>query len=570
MNCYSSDKSTLILLSLLKAHQIRYVVASPGTTNMALVGSMQHDPFFKMFSAADERSAAYIACGLAAESGEPVVITCTEATASRNYFPALTEAYYRKLPILVITGHHGEEKIGHLISQTIDRSSFPKDVLKMSVSVGRTRNNEDEWSNVIKINQAILELNHRGKGPVHINLLSAHRSAFDQQYLPECRKIVRYTNLCQLPPLPKGRKAIFIGSHTKFTAETTSIIDKFCEENDAVVFCDHTSGYKGKYRVCFSLVACQKKYRSKLLSMDLLIHIGEVSGDVYVTSSLVPKQVWRVNPDGELRDTFKKLSCVFEMEEHDFFSYYLHNDIVCRSMYYEFCTQEYEQMYSRIPELKFSNIWVAKHIYSQIPEGSVVHFGIFHSLRSWNFFRLPDSIDSSCNVGGFGIDGSVSTILGAALANPEKLHFLVVGDLAMFYDINSMGNRHFPNNVRILLVNNGRGVEFRKYDHPAAKLGNEADEFIAAAGHYGACSTELMKHYATDLGFRYLSASNKDEFVSNIDSFFSLKMDKPIVFEIFMKPADEIDASKTMRNLEEDPLLLIKKGIRVVGKRINL
>ena len=143
MNYYTSDKSTLILLSLLKAHNIRYVIASPGTTNMALVGSMQNDPYFIMYSAADERSAAYMACGLASQSGEPVIITCTEATASRNYFPGLTEAYYRKLPILVITGYHGEEKIGHLISQTIDRSSYPKDVLKMSISVRKCKNATD-------------------------------------------------------------------------------------------------------------------------------------------------------------------------------------------------------------------------------------------------------------------------------------------------------------------------------------------------------------------------------------------------------------------------------------------
>lgn len=104
---YTNDKSTQIVLSLLKEHGIRKVIVSPGTTNIALVASMQCDPWFEMYSCVDERSAAYMACGLASESGEPVVITCTEATASRNYFPGLTEAHYRKLPILAITGSHG-------------------------------------------------------------------------------------------------------------------------------------------------------------------------------------------------------------------------------------------------------------------------------------------------------------------------------------------------------------------------------------------------------------------------------------------------------------------------------
>ena len=111
---YTNERSQQIVIALLKAHGIRKVVASPGTTNITLVGSMQQDPYFEMYSSVDERSAAYIACGLAAESGEPVVLSCTGATASRNYLPGLTEAYYRKLPVIAITATQGDYKIGHL------------------------------------------------------------------------------------------------------------------------------------------------------------------------------------------------------------------------------------------------------------------------------------------------------------------------------------------------------------------------------------------------------------------------------------------------------------------------
>lgn len=139
MNKYSNDKNALILLALMKAHNIRKVIASPGTTNIAIVGSMQHDEYFEMYSCVDERSACYMACGLSAESGEPVAIVCTGATASRNYFPGLTEAYYRKLPILVIAGSHGEEKIGHLHSQVIDRTQSPKDTVRYSAFINKTK-----------------------------------------------------------------------------------------------------------------------------------------------------------------------------------------------------------------------------------------------------------------------------------------------------------------------------------------------------------------------------------------------------------------------------------------------
>lgn len=565
-NHYSSDKATQILVSLLKEHHIRYVIASPGTTNIALVGSMQYDPYFIMYSAADERSAAYMACGLAQATGETVVITCTEATASRNYLPALTEAYYRKLPILVITGHHGEEKIGHLSSQTIDRSAYPKDAIKLSVSVNTILRPSDEWKNTLNINRAILELNHHGCGPVHINLEAGHEAGFHQKELPMVRRIDRIIVGQCMPTMPKGRIAVFIGSHTTFSEVEIKAIDRFCLSNDAVVFCDHTSGYKGQYRVNSALIACQHNYKSEILTMDLLIHIGEVSGDTYTTGQLRPKEVWRVSPDGELRDTFCKLRYVFEMEEMSFFDAYT-IDEASTSNYLKQCQKEYNDILSKIPELPFSNIWTAKELYKKIPVNSVIHFSIFNSLRSWNFFQLPNKMLSSCNVGGFGIDGPLSTLIGASYAQPDRLHFLIVGDLAFFYDLNSLGNRHLGNNVRILLVNNGRGVEFRKHDHPGSQFGSDADRYFAAAGHYGNMSPDLVKHYAEDLGFKYMKASNKEEFIEHIETFTTTSLPaNPLLFEVFTQTEDEVGALDIIRNLLKDPKLFVKSEIKKIAK----
>src|SRR5690554_3171373 len=143
MGKYTDDRNVQILVALLKAHGIRKIVASPGTTNMALVGSCQHDPWFEMYSCVDERSAAYMACGLAEESQEPVVLTCTGATASRNYFPGLTEAYYRKLPILAVTFFVGYHGIGNLVPQVIDRSISPKDTMRLKVELPSAKDEAD-------------------------------------------------------------------------------------------------------------------------------------------------------------------------------------------------------------------------------------------------------------------------------------------------------------------------------------------------------------------------------------------------------------------------------------------
>lgn len=550
---YSNDRSVQILLSLLKAHGIKKVIASPGTTNIALVGSMQQDPWFEMYSSVDERSAAYMACGMASETGQPVVITCTGATASRNYFPGLTEAYYRKLPILAITGSHGDEMNGHLHAQSLDRRVQPYDTVKMSVAIDRISNSNDEWATIVNVNKAILELSHHGGGPVHINLREATGAGFGTPTLPDCRVIRRYTYGEELPELNAQSVAIFLGAHRQFTSHETELIDTFCERYNAAVFCDHTSGYHGKYKALYALPGCQTGVHKGLM-VDVVIHLGEVSGDFYSTHRVHGKNTWRVSIDGEIRDIHKNLTKVFEMDEATFFQLYCNkkSDIQEMTLYVD-AKNQYETLFDMIPELPFGNIWCAQQLHDRIPKDSVLHFAIFNSLRSWNFFKIDESIVTSCNVGGFGIDGPVSTLIGASLMNPQKLYFGIIGDLAFFYDLNSFGNRHVGKNIRILLVNNGVGTEFRNYDHPASKWGNEANKFMAAAGHFGNKSHELVKNYAENLGFKYLSASNKEEFKTNIDVFTSsTQNDCSVIFEIFTTPENESEAIKMIREIIPD------------------
>lgn len=188
---YTREKNTQLLISLLKQHGVRYVVASPGNTNTAFIGSIQGDQYFTIFSAVDERSAAYMACGIAAETGETVVISCTGATASRNYLPGMTEAYYRKLPVIAVTSSQPIANIGHLSAQLLDRTVIPKDVAKLSVNLPIVKDNDDVWECEIKINQAILESCRHGGGPVHINLPTTFTKPFDVNKIQHARLINR-------------------------------------------------------------------------------------------------------------------------------------------------------------------------------------------------------------------------------------------------------------------------------------------------------------------------------------------------------------------------------------------
>ena len=544
----------------MKEHGVKKVIASPGTTNLAIVGSMQHDDYFEMYSSVDERSAAYMACGMAAESGEPVAIICTGATASRNYFPGLTEAYYRKLPILVIAGSHGELVIGHLHSQVIDRTESPKDTFVYKAFINPAKDKTTTWYNNIELNKGFIKLHQHGGGPVLLNVVANPGAGFDTDELPKERVIHFYKEGDALPELPKGRLAIFIGAHIQMSQQLQDVIDKFCSSNNAVVFCDHTSGYQSKYRFNATLVNGQFFLNTDLESPNLLIHIGEVSGDTYTTSHLKPKAVWRVSADGEVRDLFGALTHVFEMDEQSFFTHYT-NETIQDDSYLKSCLKLYEEVYNQLPEFRFGNIYIAKTLSANMPKNSVIHFGIYNSLRTWNLFRLDPSIQTSCNVGGFGIDGACSTLIGASLAKPEKIHFLNVGDLAFFYDLNAIGNRHVGNNVRIILINNGRGVEFRKKDHPGYRFGMEADLYMAAAGHYGNQSPELVKHYATDLGFEYMSATTKEEFESVKDRFLTPELtEKPMLLEVFPDYKDDVDNLDLVRHTLPDNRTIIEKA----------
>ena len=268
------------------------------------------------------------------------------------------------------------------------------------------------------------------------------------------------------------------------------------------------------------------------------------------------QEVWRVCEDGAIKDTFKKLSTVCEMSELDFFKHYSVEDCntttAYQNTYWKECQNEIAKVRCKIPEIPFSNIWMAKTLSPDIPKNCILHFGILNSLRAWNFFDVDPSVTSYSNVGGFGIDGGMSALIGASLAHPQQLHFGFFGDLAFFYDMNVLGNRHVGRNVRIMLVNNAKGTEFKLYSHPASRLGDEADEFIAAARHYGNKSPLLVKHYAEDLGFGYLTASTKEEFLQAMKSFVSPTFsNRPIVFEVFTDSVEENNALELMNSIEK-------------------
>ena len=557
---FTDERNVQILLALLKAHGIRYVVANPGTNNIPFVSGVQRDPFFITHSAVDERHAAYLACGMSVAANEPVVLSCTGATASRNYLPAMTEAFYRKIPLLVITSSHPAYETGHLVAQVTDRTAPPPDTCVFSIQIPPVGTPKDIQVCETALNEAILALKRRGGGPVHINLVSNFANSFETETLPEVRCIDRID--CETstwPVISDGKKiAVLIGSHKRFSDAQQNALDRFLKSYDAVALVESGSEYSGKKSVFGSLICSQGGFQRpeyERLKPDLIVHIGEISADsptIRFLSGTAP--VWRVSPDGEVRDRLGRLECVFEMAEERFFSHYTSSKKDPSSGNYAILWSSADTaLRSTIPELPFSNLWIAKTLSDAIPEGSVLHLGILNSLRSWNVFPAKPGVEVTANVGGFGIDGCVSSLMGSAIVRPDILHFGMVGDLAFFYDMNALGNRHRGKNLRILIVNNGTGGEFNRYESQGSKFGEGVNRFIAAGGHFGNKSTDLVRHYAQDLGFEYLSATDKTEFAKALPPFVSKKDNRSVIFECFTDVRDDAKAAHAVLVLNPPP-----------------
>lgn len=540
---YTIAKNAQIVLSLLKQHGIRYVVINPGTTNVPIIQGIQNDPFFTCYSIVDERSAMYFAIGLHLETGERIATTCTSAQATRNYIPGLTEAFYKHVPILAITVSKHPKYNYQGYPQHPIQTSMPEDSIKQTFALPFISNHIDELQCVRMTNEAILELTHRTPGPVQLNLpmLDAELATFTVPRLPNVRMIKRYMEWEDWDAsLSDKRIMIVVGEHRPFSEKQISSIEAFLESYNAFVYINHLSNYHGNYAVSANIVltAMSEDIFKSTYKPDILITIGGQAGDYSLLRKLslgneFDFEHWLVSEDGAVVDTYDKLTKIFECPFQLFFSR-LALKISTTHQYFELWKTAYESI-KISDDLPFSNAFLAQQFHHTIPSKSYMNFAILNSLRNWNLFPLDPSIVCYSNVAAFGIDGCMSVLLGQSVAT-DNLCFLVIGDLSFFYDMNSLGIRHLKNNIRILLVNNGCGVEFRMNLGLYDQMKNDIFPYIAAKGHY-----KSAKAWAETCGFKYLSATTKDDFLHCKNDFISAS-EQSIVFEVFTNPDEEVDA----------------------------
>lgn len=540
----STQKTIYALILMLKKYGINNIVASPGFQNAFFNSIVQDLNEFRCYSVVDERSAAYFAIGISNEINKPVVITCTGATASRNYLSAMTEAFYRKVPIVALTFFNSNQTKFSMAPQFVDRSIYQNDLVYESVVLPKINDTADLKRAVIMINAALYTATHLGL-PVHINCPSSNDftneiSDFEKSFSKYISAPEYYDSdfsyLAEF--LVKKDFGIFIGAHQRFSSSLQESISEFAKSYDIPVFCDHTSNYYGDNKILIRHMNLLDDGNVKM--PELLIDIGSICGE-YTSSSILSKaKMWRITEDGKyLSRSGKYLDKIFHCKEKYFFDS-LRLPFKFKQGYFSYLN-ELTQISDNI-DIPLSNAYVCYITSKMIPHNSSLHMSILNSLRCMNYFKLDNSVYTTCNVGGFGIDGPLSTVIGQACANLNKLTFAIIGDLAFFYDMNSLGLRQVPNNLRIIVVNNNKGEEFKV--NGAKVLGDKCDELVAASEHY----KNGVKGWVESCNVKYLRAETKEDFLSLSNDFFSKDSDKPIVLEVITEDKNETRALKMLRD----------------------
>lgn len=546
---YTEVKSYQILIALLKKYGVKHCVLSAGSRNVPFVHSVEEDPYFHCYSVVDERSAGYYALGLAQELNEPVVISCTSSTATCNYWPPVAEAFYQGVPIIVLTSDRDPEMLGQWEDQMIDQVGMYDRHVKKSVNLPIINNRNDEIYCQRLINEALLELNHNGStGPVHINIpTNTYNRTFNVQKLPEVTRISRISLTSEekewkekIEKLKKTKRILVTcGQKSYISNELKENINVFFKKYNATIVVDYMSNLDLEEGIN-TTICMDSRYVSKDKVKELLPEIViSFGGQIF---SGIKEQLrkfngkfehWLIQEDGHVVDLYKSITTIFECTPEIFFKRCL--DEIEDKQNNDF---EYYNAFKKyadsiiIPEFEYSHIYAIKNVVERIPSNSVLHLSINDSIRITNFFKINKNIKTYANIGTHGIDGCLSSFLGQATAS-QKPSFLIIGDLAFFYDMNALRIKHIGKNVHILLINNHGGSEF--YFNSIWQ--NEASDLHTAARH-----NTTAEGWVKSNNFIYLSASNKETFEDNLPKFMDLNNDKPVVFEVFTEMSTDAKA----------------------------
>ena len=541
---YTDKKNILQLAALLEAYGITKVVLCPGSRNVPIAHTLSNHPAFTCYAMTDERSAGYFALGLALNSGKPVAVCCTSGTALLNLHPAVAEAFYQKVPLIVISADRPAAWIGQMDGQTLPQPDVFRTLVKKSVNLPEIHTDEDEWFCNRLINEALLETNHHGKGPVHINVpVSEPLFGFTTAALPGVRVITRYQGLNiydrdyndLIDRMNKYRKRMIVVGQMNliylFEKRYTKLLYKHFAWLTEHIGNQTVPGIPVK-NFDTALYAMPEEQMNRM-APDLLITYGGHIVSKRLKKFLrqhPPKEHWHVSPDGEVTDLYCSLTTVIEMDPFEFL------EKIAGLL--ENHTPEYPRIWEDYckavpePEFAYSEMAAVGALIKSLREKSVLHLANSSVVRYAQLYAISPTIEVCCNRGTSGIEGSLSTAVGYA-ATSDKLNFAAIGDLSFFYDMNALWNVNVGSNLRILLLNNGGGEIFHTL--PGLEMSEASHKFITAVHKTSA------KGWAEERGFLYLRAENDGQLAETMQTFTCPEtVERPILLEVFTDKDEDI------------------------------
>lgn len=537
---YSDKKNVLELVALLKAHGITNIVLSPGSRNSPLIHSFATDGDFTCYSVVDERSAGFFTLGIIQETGKPAAVCCTSGTATLNIAPAVAEAYYQELPLLVISADRPLEWIDQMEGQTIPQTSLFGKMVHCSVQLPIVDNNEEKWYCNRLINDAILSLDDGVRGPAHINIpLSEPLFNFSTEELPKARVIKRSTvsyNISEKDRFAErfikhSKKMILVGQLPPEN-DISDLLKSISKKHNVVVLSDHLSNISIDDNPRYDLaIRTSSETELKELAPDLLITIGghTVSKKIkHFLRTFGVREHWHISKSGDIVDTYQQLTDIIKSDNETLLSYI--NELSPSQNKAQNKAESYKELWSKkralltAPKAQYSDLYSVGILLSSLPENASLHFANSHSVYLSQLYNIPKSVRCFSNRGTNGIEGSVSTAVGYAAAG-DGLTVLLIGDLSFFYDMNGIWNRHISPNLRIMINNNGGGGIFDTL--PGLNNSTALNEFITAEHSTSA------KNWTKQQGFIYLTANNEDDLKKHLPTFLSNEITAPVVLEVF-------------------------------------
>jgi len=542
-----SKQTVISLVQICHLKGIRKIVFSPGSRNAPLIIAFNEHGGFETFSIHDERSAAFFALGMAQQTGETVAIVSTSGSASLNYAPAIAEAFYQRIPLLVLTADRPPEWIDQGDSQTMRQRNLYQNFIKKSFEIRYETTNMDElWYNSRMYNEAINDTRIEPKGPVHINIPlreplylfeknfedKSLAKVFDQVSPPpqlsvkvmdeladawnECpRKLI----LCGITPKSKALNDVLVriadDPSVIVLTETTSNLgdESFIEQIDRILFSiqpeDHET-YKPELLLTFGTNIVSKKIKSLFRTWDIPAH-------------------WHVDETDVVIDTYKKLTKHLRCDLLIFFEELLSRRKVVDSEYREaWQTKNTTIKFNHIEfmeQASWSDLLAYSMVLSQLPKNAVLQMANSTAVRYVQLMDKRADISYHANRGVAGIDGCTSTAVGAAWAT-DQMTVLVTGDTAFLYDSNALWIPYIKANLRIVIFNNQGGNIFRFI--PGPDTTPYLENFFEA--HHQIESGYLAKTF----NIPYYKATDEDELSACLAEFWRPQVGKrPAILEIF-------------------------------------